>query len=170
MYVPAFSVLALVCVILAVMVFAAIEIHSGGDDETSVQMMLIFASINVVVDIVCIAIFYFRQDVILFSRPAKEGTGEPKASPTPQTNSTNTNTNTNTMFNSANLNMFAAFTHVGSDTLRTLAIFLAVLAAKTTSARSSVCDAWAAVAVSVTIFVAVLPLSREIYHAYLGVR
>lgn len=36
--------------------------------------------------------------------------------------------------------------------------------------KSSLCDAWAAVLVSVTIFVAVIPLATEVFAAYAGER
>lgn len=36
--------------------------------------------------------------------------------------------------------------------------------------KSSLCDAWAALIVSVTIFIAIIPLSMEVYSAYCGKR
>lgn len=64
-----------------------------------------------------------------------------------------------------NLNMLSAFTHVGSDTMRTLSVFVAAVIASTTGYSGNLCDAWAAVVVSVTIFAAVIPLCAEIYKA-----
>lgn len=64
-----------------------------------------------------------------------------------------------------NLNMMSAFTHVGSDTMRTLSVFVAAVIASTTGYSGNLCDAWAAVVVSVTIFAAVIPLCAEIYKA-----
>lgn len=49
-----------------------------------------------------------------------------------------------------NLNMMSAFTHVGGDTLRTLSVFVAALIATLTNISSTITDAWAAVAVTVT--------------------
>ncbi len=40
----------------------------------------------------------------------------------------------------------------------------------TTGIKSSLCDAWAAVAVSITIFFAIVPLANEVFAAYTGKR
>lgn len=45
----------------------------------------------------------------------------------------------------SNLNMLSAFTHVGGDTMRTFAVFLAAVIATTTDVSGAECDAWAAV-------------------------
>lgn len=52
---------------------------------------------------------------------------------------------------SSNLNMMSAFTHIVGDTLRTVAIFLAALVSSVTHIDGDVCDAWAALAVSVSV-------------------
>lgn len=64
-----------------------------------------------------------------------------------------------------NLNMLSALTHVGSDTMRTLSVFIAAVIASSTGYSGNLCDAWAAVVVSITIFGAVIPLCAEIYKA-----
>jgi len=50
-----------------------------------------------------------------------------------------------------NVNMASAFTHVGADTMRTAAVFIAALVSTTTGASGSACDAWAAIVVSLSI-------------------
>jgi Co/Zn/Cd efflux system component len=65
-----------------------------------------------------------------------------------------------------NLNMISAFTHVGGDTLRTISVFIAALIATVTNIPGYLCDAWAAVLVTVTIVIMVIPLCIEIYYAY----
>jgi len=50
-----------------------------------------------------------------------------------------------------NVNMASAFTHVGADTMRTAAVFIAALVSTTTGASGSSCDAWAAIVVSLSI-------------------
>lgn len=57
-----------------------------------------------------------------------------------------------------NLNMISAFTHVGGDTLRSLTVLLAAVASSTFDIDTALTDAVAAIVVSVTIVVAVLPL------------
>jgi Co/Zn/Cd efflux system component len=64
-----------------------------------------------------------------------------------------------------NLNMLSAFTHVGSDTLRTVSVFIAALVATFSGYSGNLCDAWAAVVVSITICFAVIPLLSEIFSA-----
>jgi Co/Zn/Cd efflux system component len=160
-YVPAFSVVTLVVVTVVLMGLAAQEIRSGGDDNTDVNYMFAFASVNTVVDATCISLFYYRREDILHNR-SPSFTGEPEhRSP---------RKDQKRMCANCNLNMFAAFTHIGSDTLRTIAIFVAAIMASTTGAKSSLCDAWAAIVVSITVLVALLPLCREIYHSHMGTR
>ena len=66
-----------------------------------------------------------------------------------------------------NLNMISAFTHVWCDTLRTISVFVAAIVASTTTVSSTLCDAWASIAVSITIFLFIIPLLSEIYQAFI---
>jgi len=68
---------------------------------------------------------------------------------------------------SANLNMLSAFTHVGGDILRTASVFIASMVATIGGVDPNTCDAYAAIVVSVTIVLAVIPLCMEIYKAAL---
>jgi Co/Zn/Cd efflux system component len=65
-----------------------------------------------------------------------------------------------------NLNMISAFTHIGGDTLRTFSVFIAAAIATATNVPGYLCDAWAAVFVTVTIVITIMPLLREIVKAY----
>lgn len=60
-----------------------------------------------------------------------------------------------------NLNMCSALTHLGGDTLRTSSVFVAAIVASSSNADPNLCDAWAAIVVSLTTVALVLPL---IYH------
>lgn len=64
-----------------------------------------------------------------------------------------------------NLNMCSALTHLGGDTLRTSSVFIAAIVAASSRAPVNLCDAWAAVVVSITTVVLVIPL---IYHIYVA--
>jgi Co/Zn/Cd efflux system component len=64
-----------------------------------------------------------------------------------------------------NLNMISAFTHVWCDTLRTLSVFVAAIIVSVLKLPSTLCDAWASIVVSFTIFLFIIPLLREIYLA-----
>lgn len=160
-YVPAFSVFTLVVVTIVILSLAAFEIDSGGDDDTNTKIMFAVATVNLGIDITCIVLFYYRKDDILHNR-FTSFTGEPVQTVDPP--------GQRSMFANANINMFAAFTHIGSDTLRTLAIYLAAIVAATSHQKSSLCDAWAAIVVSLTIYIAMIPLCREVYAAYMGTR
>jgi Co/Zn/Cd efflux system component len=61
-----------------------------------------------------------------------------------------------------NLNMLSAFTHIGGDTLRTISVFLAALISTLFGINSDICDAWAAILVSVTIVLIMIPLIQDI--------
>lgn len=65
-----------------------------------------------------------------------------------------------------NLNMLSAFTHVGGDTMRTVAVFVAAVVATASGASADQCDAWAAVVVTLTIIACVIPLVLEIVKAH----
>jgi Co/Zn/Cd efflux system component len=68
-------------------------------------------------------------------------------------------------FNTAdekNLNMLSAFTHLSGDTLRTISVFVAALVSTVAGINSDLCDAWAAIVVSATIVVIMIPLVRDI--------
>ena len=69
-----------------------------------------------------------------------------------------------------NINMLAAFSHLGADSLRTASIFLAAIVASSTDIDSGLCDAWAAIIVSSTIFVMAAPLINYIIKAFIKLR
>jgi len=52
-----------------------------------------------------------------------------------------------------NFNMISAWTHVGGDLLRTLAVFAAALVSSITGIDGDICDAWAAIVSGITIIV-----------------
>jgi Co/Zn/Cd efflux system component len=66
----------------------------------------------------------------------------------------------------SNINMISAVTHLGGDSLRTVAVFVAAMVAQLTGARSDLCDAWAAIIVSFTIVLLAVPLLVEIRKAF----
>lgn len=64
-----------------------------------------------------------------------------------------------------NLNMISAFTHLTGDSMRSISVFIAALVSTFSGVQSQICDAWAAVVVTVTIVLMVVPLIREIFRA-----
>jgi Co/Zn/Cd efflux system component len=149
-YIPAFSVAALVIIGIYIAVEALDVIVNGSSDNVDDAFLFGFAAANLVIDIISSALFYSKGREILKT----------------QVHSVNAiSGDANEPEEVANLNMLSALTHVGGDTLRTLSVFIAATVATVTNAPSVQCDAWAAVLVSVTIWVAVIPLVAEIYKA-----
>lgn len=64
-----------------------------------------------------------------------------------------------------NLNMVSAFTHILGDTMRTVAMLLAALVSTVTGVDGDICDAWAALVVSLTIIVLCLSLVMDVSAA-----
>lgn len=122
-YVPTFSLVTLIIVTLVILSLAVVEIASGGDEKTDVTIMFAFASVNTVIDIICISMFYYRKEEILHNKyPSATGISGVKKAVTPTANDNA----------GVNINMFSALTHIGSDTLRTIAIFGSAIVAIST--------------------------------------
>lgn len=166
-YVPAFSVITLVVVTVVMLMLQIHTLVAGAGDDTNVMIMYLFATINSVVAITSMVLFYLVGDDMMNGRGKKSG-GDGSAGGESQRGEGEQNEQQEKkgMFSNVDLNMFSAFTHVGSDTLRTIAIYAGAIVASTTGIETGVCDAWAAIVVSVTIFIGVIPLTREVYNAY----
>lgn len=65
----------------------------------------------------------------------------------------------------SNLNMLSAFSHVLGDTFRTLSTFIAAVVSTWTGIDGDICDAWSAIAVSITILILCALLLWEIKDA-----
>lgn len=65
----------------------------------------------------------------------------------------------------SNLNMLSAFSHLLGDTFRTLSTFIAALVSTWTGIDGDICDAWSAIAVSITIVIMCALLLWEIKDA-----
>lgn len=154
---PLFSVSALVAVTIYI-TFDAIMILLAKKSAAHVDttLMYIFASINFIVDAICTAMFHVRGKEIFHS--AEQA---PMASLSDSPEKPNGEQPSRLK---KNLNMISAFFHIGGDTLRTIAIFLAALAASITNKSSSYCDAWAAIVVSITVLFLAVPMLFEIFN------
>lgn len=69
-----------------------------------------------------------------------------------------------------NINMLAAFSHLGADSMRTMSVFVAAIVTSASNIDSDLCDAWAAVVVSITIVFAIIPLLYEIIKSAIKLR
>lgn len=166
--IPCFSICALLGV-TAYITSDAVEVikSNGADDEVDVYFLYGFASANFIVDIISTSLFYVRRKDVFLYTPLLADQGESSiivGEKDAEANDNDVSTSPDEKPQEKNLNMISAFTHVGGDTLRTCAVFIAAVVSDTTSASGSVCDAWAAVMVSITIIMCVTPLATEIYR------
>ena len=166
-YVPSFSVIALLGVTTYVTVGAVHDLlYEPEDDDVNIYIMYGFAAANTVVDIVSVYMFYLKGKDAFYQEKiehAPDGQG-----PTEGEGVTNYSVGLHMHIHGTekNLNMISAFTHVGGDSLRTLSIFIAAALASLHVGAPYKCDAWAAVVVTITIVIMIIPLLREIYRAY----
>ena len=165
-YVPSTSVALLVGVTIYVTVGAVNDIITPPEDDVvDIFMLWLFSSLNAVVDIVSAYMFYAKGRGAFYETindgddiedddnyHILEGDEEEVLQKRPEAH--------------MNLNMISAFTHVGGDTMRTLSVFVAAAIATCSNTPGYLCDAWAAVFVSLTIVITIMPLLSEIFRAY----
>ena len=174
--IPAFSVLCLLAVTIWITSDAVNVIkQKGANNYVNVFFLFAYTIANAVVDLVSNYMFYKRRSSVFYGNIVNKDSSSNSSSVS--TDSTIDNDDIDIDIDtdnegqpiskssgghSLNMNMVSAFTHVGSDTLRTTSVFIAAMVASTTGVRGSLCDAWAAVAVTVTIVAFVIPLCTEI--------
>eukprot|EP01039_Chlorochromonas_danica_P000722 gene722-784_t len=153
-FIPIFSVIALLGVtgwIASDAIGIIMEGEDGDGDDVDVIYLFAFASGNFLIDLISAILFYARRKTILLDEQSVTSEEwESTFTPLPSL---------------PNLNMISALTHVSSDTLRTISVFVAALVSTVGGYSSSLCDAWAAIVVTATIVMAVMPLCFEIYKA-----
>ncbi|RYH15781.1 hypothetical protein EON65_31130 [archaeon] len=152
--IPSFSVLALLAVTAYITsdAIATISHPQSGDNGNLIIFMYAFASGNMLVDIISILMFYLRGKSGFLSAFRHINNEEDDSKSTPSEN----------IMITSNLNMVSALTHLGSDSLRTSAVFIAAVLSSIFHLNPDHCDAWAALVVSFTIAMACVPLCREI--------
>jgi Co/Zn/Cd efflux system component len=168
--IPTFSVSALLGVTAWITYDALDVILHPENEKVNVFYLFGFASGNAAVDIVCAILFYLRRRDVLYnpleakiiddqsvtSLLSEERKDPEKCIADDQEKNPS----------AVNLNMASALTHVSGDTLRTSAVFIAAVVAVTSKYSGALCDAWAAMIVTVTIIFIVIPLVTEIFdHA-----
>ena len=170
--IPAFSLVALIGVTLYITIEAIADIMvPPEDDDVSIPILYGFASANFLVDILSVVAFYCKGKEALYSI---HGVGDTRIYRVSRVTSDDNEERLNDPFgptsSEINLNMASALTHVGGDTLRTFSIFFAAVVATVTDIPGYLCDAWAAVIVTITIVGLIVPLSIEICKAYFKLR
>tara|TARA_A100001035_G_scaffold239227_1_gene204190 strand:- start:407 stop:1204 length:798 start_codon:yes stop_codon:yes gene_type:complete len=186
-FIPGFSVTALIGVTIYVTIGAVSDIINKPDnDDVDIFMLWLFSSLNAVVDIISAYMFYAKGKEVFYesinngsdsgldlvgpesghamnatvNAPGVHGPGGGSGLDVRPPHSVST------IAGGKNLNMISAFTHVGGDTLRTISVFIAAAIATFTGYPGYLCDAWAAVVVSVTIVLMAVPLLIEIHGAF----
>ena len=166
--IPSFSICALLGVTAYITSDAVEVIKSHGvEDDVNVDFLYGFASANFVVDIISTFLFYVRRkDVFLLSKSSSSSKNISENDAEISLGSDLNDPISGMMMapSEKNLNMISAFTHVGGDTMRTCAVFIAAVVSDATSSSGSLCDAWAAIVISISIVFCVMPLGKEIYH------
>lgn len=165
--IPLFSVTALIAV-SAWITYDAILIILDPSDSADVDVIFLFgfAAGNALIDIICAFLFFMRRDDVL-KTPQRAGLMQnqhhmdDEAGERAETKELSSNSSSNT-----NVNMASALTHVGGDSLRTGAVFVAASVASLTDFNPTLCDAWAAVVVTITILFLIGPLLKEIGKAH----
>lgn len=193
-YIPIFSVLTLLAVTLWILhdSIIALTTVSEDDEEVDVIFLYCFSAINFFIDAISTLLFYIKGKDVLMYMPRKRFSSEYSFKSSNSSNSSNPNqtmtpfehsqnkqndpeashcdddglTNSSPLDPKTNVNMISALTHVTADTLRSISVFVSALISTVGGYSSTLCDAWASIFVIITIFIAVIPLSIEIYKAY----
>lgn len=149
----------------------AVIVNHGDDEDVNVIFLFGYAAGNMLIDIGSSLLFYYRRNEVFHTLEFKTLSLTHHGDDTDDKSNYNFDDIENSIVRrksltkpkTTNLNMISAFTHVGSDTMRTLSVFAAAILATAFNFSSSLCDAWAAVVVSITIVLFVLPLIKQIF-------
>lgn len=170
--IPAIAVLTLL-VITGLVLQSAVDtiLHNEEEETVKISYLYVFSLLNLFVDVCCVIVFASRGSSVLYEEPPmpmmsmeidmqSDDSGEfghledefdrPNLPPPSHFGVVK------------NLNMRSALTHVVGDSLRTVSVLGAAVVSSITRISPDICDAWAAVAVSVTIILAILPLMADI--------
>lgn len=163
---------------------AVLRLLGHKEEDVNVTYLYSFAVANLVVDVICTWLFYVRrQDVFLQPSKSEHGKDGSHGDDTSMgmydmedveivlcadynesdqkdfsCDSSGGKEGNDNQLKTKNLNMISAFTHVGGDTLRSFTVLLAAMVSSTFEIDATLTDAVAAIVVSVTIVVAVMPL------------
>lgn len=177
--IPVFSLFCLLAVTIWVAIDAYLRLRRSKEVAVALNLMYIFATINFCVDVCCIVLFFYRRNVFFEKSnhtrlPFSDddwSVHEDSESAVCMTdihaventklvrdNGTDIPCEMDHASDEPNLNMMSAITHVGGDTLRTVAVLAAAVVSSLFDIDPQITDAWAGIAVSITIVIAVTPL------------
>lgn len=163
--IPAVSLCCLLIVTGYVTNEAIHVLRNPSDDHEKVNIYFLygFSSANVLVDLLSSYMFFQNgdEDVFLSYRIQKRYNSYNSLVDEMQEG----NDNDAKVVSAANLNMISAFTHLTGDSMRTFSVIIAALISTIAKIPSNICDAYAAIVVTITIAFMVIPLIREIWKA-----
>jgi Co/Zn/Cd efflux system component len=163
--IPAISLCCLLIVTGYVTNEAIHVLRNPSDDHEKVNIYFLygFSSANVLVDLLSSYMFFQNgdEDVFLSYRIQKRYNSYNSLQDEVQDGSEHDTK----IVSAANLNMISAFTHLTGDSMRTFSVIIAALVSTIAKIPSNICDAYAAIVVTITIAFMVIPLIREIWKA-----
>jgi len=152
LFIPLFSMVALIATSIYIIEDAAVTVASieeiSADDQnvTNDKLMLIFSCINLGIDV--FSVFFFARAKACFGFNTVDILLDP-------------NNLDSGVKKEGNTNMCSAYTHVMADTMRSSAVVIAaIVSIKGKDVNPNLADAWAAIAVSIIIFISMIPLGR----------
>lgn len=171
-YIPTFSVIALLAV-TAWITSDAVNLLLDSDDSEDVDVSFLFgfSAGNLFIDVVSVGMFMVRGKDAFRSLDFRSYSTRLNQEEQPDTMAQpllheKEETPSGVRKYIPNLNMISAMTHIIGDTLRSSSVFIAALISSIWDQDATLCDAWAAVIVTITIVIAIIPLIMEIYRTY----
>ena len=159
--IPTFSLICLLGVTIYVAIDAVNVIVNKKEQDHDIDVVYLyaFAGANGVIDIISSYSFFRKGDIkdVFYTTEDANVQGDRNSS------SSSTDLPPSKI---TNLNMMSAFTHLSGDTLRTSSVLVGALVSTFGGISSQICDAWAAIAVTITIIFIAVPLAYEIRKAW----
>ena len=160
--IPTFSLICLLGVTIYVAVDAINVLTIPRDREHDIDVVYLygFAVANAVIDLLSSYIFFRKGDIkeVFYNIDAVSAQGQEKSLSSSKDISIGKTTN---------LNMISAFTHLSGDSLRTASVLVGAMVSTFAGIPSQICDAWAALAVTISIVFIIVPVAYEIVKACL---
>jgi Co/Zn/Cd efflux system component len=160
--IPTFSLICLLGVTIYVAVDAINVLTIPRDREHDIDVVYLygFAVANAVIDILSSYIFLRKGDIkeVFYNIDAVNAQGQEKPL---------SSIKDIPIGKTTNLNMMSAFTHLSGDSLRTASVLVGAMVSTFAGIPSQICDAWAALAVTISIIFIIVPVAYEIVKACL---
>jgi Co/Zn/Cd efflux system component len=158
--IPTFSLICLLGVTIYVAVDAINVLTIPRDREHDIDVVYLygFAVANAVIDFLSSYIFLRKGDIkeVFYNIDAVSAQGQERSL---------SSIKDIPIGKTTNLNMMSAFTHLSGDSLRTASVLVGAMVSTFAGIPSQICDAWAALAVTISIIFIIVPVAYEIVKA-----